>query len=1127
MVIKSVRLIIEFIIGAVIGAAILGGFIVWRLSGSAVSLHFLTPYFEQALTAEDASYTVRLDDTVLTWSGWEHPLDIRLRGVHAINANGDMLASVPEMSVALSLRGMLHGVIAPTSFELYNPKVRVVRGADGNFKLGLEDAGPGAGDLATKVITDLIAPLNTGRTMGYLTAVEINDADLTLVDEKLNTTWHSPKADVKLRRDAKGISGQASLGLDLDGEHAEIDADVGYDRDARKIDIGLSFANLSPARVAAKQDLGKEIDGFAVPLSGTVTASFDLDGNVEVLGFDVTGGPGKIALPAYYSEPLAISKLALRGRLEENLTRMVVDKAHAELAPAAVNAAPNTAPNTGSNNASSNRPNGGPSIDITGRMFRTGQDIAAQGEAVIANMPVDSLDRYWPVSVATDSRSWIRGHIFHGMVPEARAVFAVEVPKGDFGAARLGSLAGTFQAEGLTVAYLPPMLPVENVSGRATFTGRELDIAVTSGILKRIKIGEGKVVITGLDVKDQDAAIEMVLQGSLQDMMVVVSSEPIDAAKFMGFLPEDVGGEAGVRLSLRMPLLKDLKMADVELAAAANVKDGTIRRVALGQDLDSGDLLLKLDKNGMQEQGTIRLGGVPGTITASQSFSSAAPVHAHFEVAARPNDADLARFGFPVDPYIEGEIPISLTYTIGQNGAADLQVSADLSQAAMALKEFNWAKPKGTEGTGRFALSLANDKPTELRDFSVAAGNLTAGGKGLFAVSSGGKSSLQRLDLARLAFGRTDVAGSVAFGEGGAIQAQLRGPQVDASDYFSVKSNLKPKEQKPPPLRIDLAADTLWVGPDKKMRSATLTLDEVDDRWRTLDFQGTLDGPNAPSAFRVTIVPDGAVRKVTAAAGDAGTFLATFNVIDNMLGGQLSLTGTINDAAPDHPFSGALLIKDYRVVRVPFLAKILTAASLTGIVNVLSGEGIGFTDLRMPMTVSNNILTINDGRAYGADLGITAKGKLNIDTNIADIEGTVVPAYALNSILGNIPIVGDILTGGSGSGIFAVTYRLTGPIGDPNVDLNPLSALTPGVLRNIFGIFDSGASNGVNGSKKPDGTQTPLSPANSGNNGKAPPETPQNPPTDTPPESVQPEAGSSENKPAAAPNIQGPQWPTP
>ena len=132
----------------------------------------------------------------------------------------------------------------------------------------------------------------------------------------------------------------------------------------------------------------------------------------------------------------------------------------------------------------------------------------------------------------------------------------------------------------------------------------------------------------------------------------------------------------------------------------------------------------------------------------------------------------------------------------------------------------------------------------------------------------------------------------------------------------------------------------------------------------------------------------------------------------------------------------------------------------------------------------------------------------------------MVPAYALNSILGNIPIVGDILTGGSGSGIFAVTYHLSGPIGDPKVDLNPLSALTPGVLRNIFGIFDSGASNGVNGGKKPDGAQTPLSPADSGNNGTPPPQTPQDPL----PESVQPEAGPSGSKPVTAPNIQGPQW---
>jgi hypothetical protein len=90
-------------------------------------------------------------------------------------------------------------------------------------------------------------------------------------------------------------------------------------------------------------------------------------------------------------------------------------------------------------------------------------------------------------------------------------------------------------------------------------------------------------------------------------------------------------------------------------------------------------------------------------------------------------------------------------------------------------------------------------------------------------------------------------------------------------------------------------------------------------------------------------------------------------------------------------------------------------------------------------------------------LGYTAKGKIYTHAEVVDIEGTVVPAYALNSVLGNIPFIGTLLTGiEDGGGIFAATYRMTGPLEDPEVKVNPLSVLAPGIFRNLFGIFAGG-----------------------------------------------------------------------
>ena len=137
------------------------------------------------------------------------------------------------------------------------------------------------------------------------------------------------------------------------------------------------------------------------------------------------------------------------------------------------------------------------------------------------------------------------------------------------------------------------------------------------------------------------------------------------------------------------------------------------------------------------------------------------------------------------------------------------------------------------------------------------------------------------------------------------------------------------------------------------------------------------------------------------------------------------------------------------------MAKLLSIASLTGILESLSGDGLVFSQLNAPFALFDGQLELKSARAFGPSLGITLKGVLDFQQDALDMEGTIVPAYAINGLLGNLPLVGGLVTGGDrGSGLFAATYSMRGPRNAPDITINPLAALAPGFLRKLFDIFE-------------------------------------------------------------------------
>jgi len=143
-------------------------------------------------------------------------------------------------------------------------------------------------------------------------------------------------------------------------------------------------------------------------------------------------------------------------------------------------------------------------------------------------------------------------------------------------------------------------------------------------------------------------------------------------------------------------------------------------------------------------------------------------------------------------------------------------------------------------------------------------------------------------------------------------------------------------------------------------------------------------------------------------------------------------------------------MEDVKIVEAPIMTTMLSLASLQGLADALGGGGLKFNSFEMPFSYEQGRLSVREGRASGPGLGMTGNGEIDFSRKALDMDGVLVPAYTANSLLGSIPLIGDIFVGKKGEGIFALNYTVQGPFDQALVAVNPLSALTPGFLRGIF-----------------------------------------------------------------------------
>jgi len=354
-------------------------------------------------------------------------------------------------------------------------------------------------------------------------------------------------------------------------------------------------------------------------------------------------------------------------------------------------------------------------------------------------------------------------------------------------------------------------------------------------------------------------------------------------------------------------------------------------------------------------------------------------------------------------------------------------------------------KLTGVQGVSQPArLTLRFDPGVDGNHLDVKIDGAEVNGEGIATFASG---KLRALSVGRIRFGGNDLSGDVIDRQDGGYHVSIGGESLDLGPLLrGEKGSGELAKSIKAAYDGDFHVKKVLLGNGVELLDVNGTADGTGSRVQRLDATGAFQdgGP-----IEISLAPRQELRRLRVRSQNAGRVLKALGVFTEADGGQLTFIARFPDGTEKKPIEGLVSVRDFRVLRAPVLARILSAGSLTGIADLLQGEGISFSRARIPFRWMDGKIDVHDATVLGA-MGLTAEGSIDRATKTIDLGGRVIPAYTLNSALGKIPYVGDFLVGGKGEGVFGIEYRVAGGLDHPDVKVNALSALAPGMLRNLF-----------------------------------------------------------------------------
>jgi len=664
-----------------------------------------------------------------------------------------------------------------------------------------------------------------------------------------------------------------------------------------------------------------------------------------------------------------------------------------------------------------------------------------------------AVKQLWPWWVGKTARRWVINNIFGGTVTDGK--LEVFLPMGritrtvgpiDLNAEELSVQFNIADARVNLAGDIPPL---RDAAGVFKLKGEHLDVEIERGTAyfpsgRSATVNGGNFVIPNTYEKPLIAEMKLDVGGQADAIAELVSYRPILALQRTPFKPEDFSGEMTAQVGARFGLVTAQKPPPPQWQAQMLLNGVTVNKPIAGRSISDIKGTLRIDPNQAVLEAKADIDGGEMDISVVEPVGAASTVKRKREISGTLNDGELAKLAPGLAGIISG--PVALDILINDNDQHT--VSADLGNASISLPWIGWSKGAGIGAKATFSASTT-DGVTQIDDLKLngdgfgATGALVLDKSGL---NSGAFSSVQLAKGDNYAVDIKRQKGGFAVSVNGS-SADMR-PVID-----SLRSGSGDGDGNGDGKRISINANLQQVTGfhSETLSNVNLSYAARGKQIDGVDLSAVTDSGQAVVA---KLTKNGADNILELTSGDAGSLARFANIYSNMRGGLLNLK--LRDRGGSS-WRGNVDIRKFSLVNEARLQSIVSTP--TGAdgrsLNQAVKKNIDVSSARFErgsanIALDNGSIAIDSGVVRGVDVGATFQGTVRDANGNMDMTGTFMPAYGLNRLFGELPIIGVLLGNGRDRGLLGITFKLVGPFAKPNLTINPLSIIAPGVFRSIF-----------------------------------------------------------------------------
>jgi hypothetical protein len=707
---------------------------------------------------------------------------------------------------------------------------------------------------------------------------------------------------------------------------------------------------------------------------------------------------------------------------------------------------------------------------ITGTLGTTADDDGLTLHITAANTDGRMALRLWPEHVAPPARNYLVDNLRGGRVDNVDITIDMSGP--ELAAATRGepmpdnAVHIAFAVSDATLAVSDDAPPLSRGRVTGVITGLTTTIRNVTADLRMadnraLSITDGSFVIPKISPDAVVAQIGLRLGGGADALVSLMQTRMFKSLTGVDIDPASVKGAADLRIDFPLNLKHIPDLADLPVTIAGTLAEIGVDKAFGKERLDAGRFTVSYDRGAFALKGDAKVLGSPLTVDLRQPKPGAP---GEVTVNLSLDEALRAKKGMPVSPQLTGSIPVKIALPIGRSGSGKppIRIEADLVRAGIDGIVPGFTKAPGKPGRLAFTLTeSAAGGSYDLRDIALDAAPALARG----TATLGADGQVERADLSSLKLSPGDDMRLQLDRTGNAYRIAVKGAVADARPILrgltapegKGKADAAPKD-----IDADVSLAILTGFNGEALTNATVKLALKGKDVRTGRIQGRFGG--APFSAQISRTEQGPA--LTVDSQDAGATLRFADIYKRMYGGRLVMSTGLNDG----PQQGVVQIRNFVLRNEPALSSIMAQGPASSeVVDARgrkqivqnTGNDVTFDRLRANFVRTGARVDFSDAAISNAAMGFTLNGYLDTAKERTDINGTFVPLYGLNNVVSQLPILGQLLGGGHNEGLFALNFRVSGRLSKPDVSVNPLSALAPGILRKLFSA--GGGNDGIAG----------------------------------------------------------------